>query len=60
MGGCNARINMEMLVIDYDLLLEIIDLLLLELGHLFDHVVTRNEHSLKIARIAESLNILHL
>ena len=60
MGGCDARVHMEMFVIDNDLLLEVIYLLLLELSHFFDHIVTRDEHGLKIARIAERLHVLHL
>jgi len=46
---------MEVLVVDDDPLFKLVNLPLLQLSHLLDHVVARNEHSLEVAGIRERL-----
>lgn len=49
-----SGVNLEMGVGYYDFFVEVIDLFLLKLGKLFDHVITRDKHCVEIFTIRES------
>lgn len=49
-----------MLAVNYNLLIEVIDLFLPSLSLLLDHIVTANEHCLKVGWVREGLLVLHL
>ena len=55
MGLLHASVHKEVLVVNDYLLVKVINLLLLLLGHLFYHVVARDEHRLEVACIRERL-----
>lgn len=51
----DSSVHIEVLVLNDNFLFEFVFLFLLLLHHLFDHVFSRNEDSLEVGRIRESL-----
>lgn len=52
-----TSVNLEMVVGYNDFLVPIIDLFLLHFSFLFDHIITRNKHSIEIRSLRESSSL---